>query len=81
MTALITAIWPYVAGAVAALLGALAIRQSGKKAGRAEVEQARQQALEKQRGKVRIADEKVSDLDGTGVRDEFAKWVRKPGDR
>lgn len=74
-------IWPWVAGAGAAVVAALAIRQSGKSAGRQE---ARIDQLEADRAAVeesREAAAEIDRLDDDGVRDRARQRMHGSGRR
>lgn len=69
-------LWPYIAAVGAVLVGLVAIRQSGKQAGRAEVQQKQTEATAEQRRRINEADTKLAQMDDSDIRRELRKWVR-----
>ncbi|WJJ93983.1 hypothetical protein [Neopusillimonas aromaticivorans] len=69
-------VWPYLAAIGAAFAAVLAIRQSGKAAGRQETRQEINEAISTQRSKINEADTHTSQMDDRDVRRELRKWVR-----
>ena len=69
-------VWPYVALIAAAFAAFLGIRQSGKAAGRAEVEQEQQKAAADDRRKAREVDQKIDAMGDDAIRRHAEQWVR-----
>lgn len=72
--------WPYVAVVAAAFAAFFGIRQSGKSAGRAEVQRKQEQAASESRRKINETDTKLAEMDNDDVRRDLAKWVQRGGD-
>ncbi|MFA5595958.1 MAG: hypothetical protein WDA26_00145 [Pusillimonas sp.] len=68
--------WPYIAAIGAAFAAVLAIRQSGKAAGRQETRQEINEAISTQRSKINEADTRTSQMDDRDMRRELRKWVQ-----
>lgn len=74
LAALFAYVQPYIAWAVAIVVGLFAARQAGKHA--AQIEQLEQQVKESEA--LREVDNQVAAMDDGDIRDELAKFVRKP---
>lgn len=70
-------VWPYIATVGAALAAVLAIRQSGKAAGRAEAERTKLEAQVRAGEKSREAAAEIESLDDAAVRDRARQRMRK----
>lgn len=70
-------IWPYIAAVGAVLAGLLAIRQSGKAAGRQEARIDQLEADQKAVGEAREERQKVDALGDDAARRDAARWVRR----
>ena len=69
-------VWPYITAVGAVLAGLLAVRQSGKSAGRAEARIDQLEADQKAVGEARDERQKVDALGDAAARDAAARWVR-----
>jgi hypothetical protein len=72
-------IWPYIAAIGAAFAAVLAIRQSGKAAGRQETRQEINEAEALARKEVRRVEDQIDSMGDDSVRDRAGKWVRGSG--
>ena len=69
-------VWPYLAAIGAAFAAVLAIRQSGKAAGRQETRQEINEDQAKARKEARDVDAKIHAMDDDSIDAAMAKWVR-----
>ena len=69
--------WPYILGVLALVGGWLAARQSGKSAGRREVEDQQREADASAREKAREAAVEIERLDDDAVRDRARERMRR----
>jgi hypothetical protein len=72
--------WPYITAVGAAFAAVVAIRQSGKSAGRAEAKIDQLEADAKAREKAREMDDKYDSLDDDDIRRAAKRWVRGNGE-
>lgn len=77
MVILWSRVWPYIATVSAAFGAVLAIRQSGKRAGRHEAEIKAQEKRLKNINEARNVENKTSALDDDSVVRRLDEWVRK----
>ncbi|HWL27961.1 MAG TPA: hypothetical protein VNQ97_03565 [Burkholderiaceae bacterium] len=73
---LIAKLGPYLLAGLAILAGWFAARQSGKAAGRAEVQRKQEKAASESRRKINEADTKLAEMADSDIRDELRRWVR-----
>ena len=76
LSALWGRVWPYIAAIGAAFAAVLAIRQSGKAAGRTEAKINQLEANAKARGESREAAAQIDRLDDDAVRDRARERMR-----
>lgn len=76
LTALWAKIWPYVAAVGAVLAGLFAVRESGKSAGKAEVEAKINQEQASARKESRNVEDTNAALSDADVDRRLDKWVR-----
>lgn len=69
-------IWPYIAAIGAAFVAVRAIRQSGKAAGRAEVEREQDKAIIEGMKNAREARDEIDAMDDSAVRDRARQRMR-----
>lgn len=72
--------WGWLALTAAALLGLLAIRQSGKAAGREDIRREMDEQAARAREKAREVDQELDALDADAIRRRAEQWMRKPQD-
>lgn len=70
-------VWPYLAAVGAALTAVVAIRQSGKAAGKSEARIDQLEADQKAVGEAREERQKVDALGDDAARRDAARWVRR----
>lgn len=75
MSALLAAVWPFLAGIAAVVAAWLVGRQGGKKAAGAERVKRRLEAIERAQG----VENETADLDADELRRRALKWVRDGG--
>ncbi len=77
MSALLAAVWPFLAGIAAVVAAWLVGRQGGKKAAGAEAVKRRLDAIER----AQEVDDAMADLDADELRRRALKWVRNDAGR
>lgn len=77
ISALLGQLWPYIAGAVALLLGFLGLRAKWRSEGREQVRQANAAEREEAATARREVDDEVRRTDDAAVRDGLREWTAR----